>query len=165
MSCVEFRLVGGDRDGHADFRALSFVSLHCDRAAEGKDPLSQTKESQGARTLRLGFLDAAPVVLDTERESVFTLGERHVHASRVRMTCHVGEKLLEYPEQRGGPVLVGIGELRRDVYMTADARAPLELPRLPVERGGEPDLVQHLGTKPRGDPADRVDYPVAGDVQ
>src|SRR5204862_5207917 len=133
---------------HADSRAFSFVSLDIDRAAECEDSFSQPEESQGAWTLHLGFLDAAPVILDTERESLFALGQRHVHAGRVGMACHVGEKLLENPEQRRRPFLVGIGELRRYLHMTADARAPLELPRLPLIRRVEPALVEHLGTKP-----------------
>src|SRR5207245_7083163 len=51
----------------------------------------------------------------------------------------------------------GLGEIRRDVELAADAGALLELARLPFERGGEPNLVEHLGTQPRGNAAHRVD--------
>ena len=60
-------------------------------------------------------------------------------------------------KERRRALLVGIAESRGDIHMAADPGAALELARLPVEGGGEPDLVEHLGTQARGDAAHGID--------
>jgi hypothetical protein len=106
--------------------------------------------------LSISACDAAAVVLDHEVDRSPSVS---CAFTRVALACRATlvSSSWKMRKMRRGALLVGIGKSARDVHRAADAGAALELARLPLDRRGEPDLVEHLGTQPRGDAAHRVD--------
>src|SRR5512140_3167936 len=137
MSCVHYLLLYGGRDRHGDSRPLAFVTLDVDRSAECEDSFPQAEEPERPRALDFVVPYAPPIVLDTERECSLTFRKGHVHAGGIRVACDVGEQFLENPEEGRRALLVRVGEVARDAHHAADAGAPLELARLPIEGGRE----------------------------
>src|SRR5258708_25408877 len=157
MSCVEDRLVGGDRNRYGDLLPLAFVTFDSNHSAEREDAFAQAEEPERQRALDFVVPDTPPVVFDAESECAPAVGQRDVHAGCVGVARDVGEQFLESAKKRGGALLVGIDEAGVDRNQAADAGAPLELARLPFERGGKPDLVEHFGAQSPGYAAHRVD--------
>src|SRR6185503_13903955 len=152
MSGVEYRLLGGCWNRHGDGGPLTLLAFHVDRAPECEHAFAQAQEAQRGRAFELRGPDAAAVVRDREPQAlVLRILDPDVHARGVGVPGDIGEKLLEDPEERRRAVLVRVREARRHLDQAAHAGAALEFPRLPVDRGTQADLVQHLRTQARGD--------------
>ena len=82
----------------------------------------------------------------------------HVHLSGARVPGDVGEGFLQDAEDVGGTLDIEGNRVRRQVERTSDAGTAGELVHGPLDRGDEPEVVQHGGAEVRGERAHLVHH-------
>ena len=90
----------------------------------------------------VGTTDADTIINDLQHDFIVFLGQPHHNRSRLGMLEHIGQRLLEYPEDGNPGVFIRFNVMVSAEYAAGQAKATAEILGMALDRCGQTKFLE-----------------------